>query len=834
MTQRTISHYSILKRLGAGGMGEVYLAQDTRLDRKVALKLLLAEFVSNEDRLRRFVQEAKATAALSHPNIAHIYEVGEADGTHFIAMEFIDGDTLTAKIRRDDYPLITLLKYLSQVAEGLAKAHAAGIVHRDLKPDNIMITRDGYAKVLDFGIAKLIVPTSSHAATGEELTEVETASLLAQPLSAPGMVIGTAGYMSPEQVQGRSVDQRSDIFSFGCILFEAATRRRAFEGDSVIDTLHKIIYAAAPSITDLNPSAPVDLQRIVRRCLAKDPEKRYQTIRDVANELEDLRREMDSYSEAMDTVVLDDTFITGGSVSQTERRKTDASESDRQTRSTSSAEYLVGEIKRHKLAAILVLLIATSAAVGLTFYHYGRNKEVAIESIAVLPFVNQNDQQDMDYRSDGLTEGIINSLTHLPNLKVIARSSVFRYKDKETDPLTAGKELGVRAVLTGRIAQRGDALLISTELVDVSDNKQLWGEQYSTSVSDLLTVQRVIASEITNSLKLKLSGEQHTCMTKHYTDNPEAYQLYLRGRFYWNKRTGEALKKSIEYFNQAVEKDPGYALAYAGLADAYGLLPSYAASSPQEAFPKAKAAARKAIELDDSLAEAHTSLANALFNYDWNLSEATKEFQRAIELNPNYATTHHWYGNGPLLAMERFDDAIVEMKRAQELDPLSLIINAEIGVSYTFAGQYDRSIEQFRKTLEMDPGFYFAHRTLGVAYEMKGHFREALLEYQTARRLADDPSLLGDIGHVLAMSGNRDEALKTLAQMKEISKERYVPAYVFALIYLGLGNKDQAFQWLEKSYQDREANLCFFKIDPQMKSLRSDPRFSDLVRRIGL
>jgi eukaryotic-like serine/threonine-protein kinase len=834
MNQRTISHYSILKRLGAGGMGEVYLAQDTRLDRKVALKLLLAEFVTNEDRLRRFVQEAKATAALSHPNIAHIYEVGEADGTHFIAMEFIDGDTMTAKIRRDDYPLITLLKYLSQVAEGLAKAHAAGIVHRDLKPDNIMITRDGYAKVLDFGIAKLIVPTSSHAATGEELTEGETASLLAQPLSAPGTVMGTVGYMSPEQVQGRAVDQRSDIFSFGCILFEAATRRRAFEGDSVIDTLHKIIYATAPSITDLNPSAPIDLQRIVRRCLAKDPEKRYQTIRDVANELEDLRREMDSQLEAADTLVLKDTFISGGGVSQTKRHETDTKESDSHTHSTSSAEYLVGEIKRHKLAAILVLLIVISAAVGLTFYHYTRNREAAIESIAVLPFVNQNSQQDTDYRSDGLTEGIINSLTHLPNLRVIARSSVFRYKGKETDPLTAGKELGVRAVLTGRIAQRGDALLISTELVDVRDNKQLWGEQYSTSVSDLLSVQRVIASEITNSLKLKLSGEQHTRVIKHYTDNPEAYQLYLRGRFYWNKRTGETLKKSIEYFNQAVEKDPSYALAYAGLADAYGLLPSYAASSPLEAFPKAKAAARKAIELDDSLAEAHTSLANALFNYDRNLSDAIREFQRAIELNPNYATAHHWYGNGPLLVMERFDDAIAEMKRAQELDPLSLIINAEIGVSYTFAGQYDRSIEQFRKTLEMDPGFYFAHRNLGVAYEMKGNFREALSEYQTARRLADDPSLLGDIGHVLAISGNRDEAVKTLAQMKEISKGRYVPAYVFALIYAGLDNKDQAFQWLEKSYQDREANLCFFKIDPQMKPLRSDPRFSDLVRRIGL
>jgi tetratricopeptide (TPR) repeat protein len=417
---------------------------------------------------------------------------------------------------------------------------------------------------------------------------------------------------------------------------------------------------------------------------------------------------------------------------------------------------------------------------------------------------------------------------------VIARSSVFRYKGKETDPLAAGKELGVRAVLTGRLAQRGDTLLISTELVDVRDNKQLWGEQYSRRVSDLLTIQREIAGEITNSLKLKLSGEQQTRVAKHYTDNPEAYQLYLQGRYQWNKRTGEALIKSIDYFNQAVEKDPGYALAYAGLADAYDLLPNYSVGSPQESFPKAKAAARKAIELDESLAEAHTALADALFTYDWNLSEATREFQRAIDLNPNYATAHQWYSDGPLLVMGRFDEAIAEMKRAQELDPLSLIINAEIGVNYTFAGQYDRAIEQLRRVIEMDPNFYFTHRNLGVAYEMKGNFREALAAYETAKRLVDVPELLGLTGHVLAVSGRRNEALRTIEQMKEISKQRSVPAYAFAQAYAGLGDRDQAFQWLERSYQDRGAHLCLFKIDPIMESLRTDPRFADLVRRIGL
>jgi eukaryotic-like serine/threonine-protein kinase len=702
VTQTTVSHYSILKKLGAGGMGEVYLAQDNTLDRKVALKLLVTEFVSNEDRLRRFVQEAKAAAALSHPNIAHIYEVGEAGGVHFIAMEFVDGDTLSVKMLRDDCPIETLLKYLSQVAEGLGKAHAAGIVHRDLKPDNIMITRDGYAKILDFGIAKLVGTSVAPGASGEDLTEAETALIPSQPLSTAGTVLGTVGYMSPEQAQAKPVDQRSDIFSFGCILYETATKRRPFEGDSTIDTLHKIIYAPAPPITDFNPTASPDLQRIVSRCLAKDPEKRYQTIRDVANDLEGLQRQMQR-NMGGDGLVVPQGISTAARASQTTVRQAEAKNRGIQSHSTSSAEYLFTEIKRHKGAALLVLLILTIAAVMVSSYLHARNTEVAIESIAVLPFVNQNNDPDTDYRSDGLTEGIINSLTQLPKLKVIARSSVFRYKGKETDPFTAGKELGVRAVLAGRLAQRGDTLLISTELMDVRDNKQLWGEQYSRKVSDLLAVQREIAGEITNGLRLKLSGEQQTRLSKHYTDNSEAYQLYLRGRFYWNKRTGEALKKSIEYFNQAVENDPTYALAYAGLADAYGLLPSYSAASPHEAFPKAKAAATKAIELDDSLAEAHTSLANALFNYDWNLSEATREFLRAIELNPNYATAHHWYSDGPLLVMGRFDDAVAGMKRAQELDPLSLIINAEIGVSYTFAGQYDRAIEQFHRTLDMDP-----------------------------------------------------------------------------------------------------------------------------------
>ncbi len=515
-----------------------------------------------------------------------------------------------------------------------------------------------------------------------------------------------------------------------------------------------------------------------------------------------------------------------------------AKESKLQTGELRSASRVAGSdsfvtrLKRHKTGAIIIAALVIAAVVVFSYF-YLHSSKATIDSIAVLPFDNQNHDPDTEYLSDGLTESIINSLTQLPNLKVIARSSVFHYKGKETDPMAVGKELGVRAVLTGRIMQRGDSLKISVELVDVRDNKQLWGEQYERKVSDLLSVQREIAKEISSNLRLKLSGADQARVNKHYTENPEAYQLYLKGRFYWNKRTGEALKQSIEYFNQAIEKDPSYALAYAGLADAYVLLPTYSAGSPQESYPKAKAVAKRALEMDETLAEAHTSLAYALILYDWNFRESNREFQRAIELNPNYATAHHWHSIG-LRSVGRFDETIAEMKWAQELDPLSLIINADLGTAYIYARRYDKAIEQLRKTIEMDQSFYYAHWRLGTAYEMKGSYQNAVAEYQKARQLNDDPSVVAFLGHAFAASGKRDEALRTLDQLKEIAKQRYVSAYSFALVYTGLGDKDQAFQWLERCYQDRAFDMVFLKVDPLLDSLRSDPRFADFVRRVGL
>src|SRR6266478_1147646 len=588
----TLSHYRIVSKIGAGGMGEVYLAQDTKLDRRVALKILPADVASSRDRMERFIREAKSAAALNHPHIAQIHEIGEHDGTHFIVMEFIDGVTLREKIHRERTELRKLLKYLQQVAEGLSTAHAAGIVHRDLKPDNIMITRDGFAKVLDFGLAKL-VETSDLGLGLSEGGEAPTAVM--QQHSAPGVVMGTVGYMSPEQARGKTneIDQRSDIFSFGCILFEAATGKKPFAGDSVVKSLHSLIYDPTPQIKDLNPSAPSDLQRIIRRCLAKDPQERYQTIQHVAIQLKELRPELETGSTDPDSTV-------PSPVSSAMPLSTNSGSMNSLTSAgsglptVSSAEYVVQRLKRHKLGFAIALAILIGGVTLFAYLLHALNNDRAIDSIAVLPFQNKSSGADTEYLSDGLAESLIYRLSQLPNLKVSPTSSVMRYKDKETDVKAIASELGVSAVMTGRIAQRGDSLTISVELVDVRNNKLLWGEQYDRKMSDLLATQRQIAAEIAQKLRLKISGDNEKGLTRHYTENNDAYQLYLKGRFYWNRRTVEDDLKSLEYFHKAVEADPKFALAYVGISDArlmLGIPDALAGSvSPAETLGPARAA----------------------------------------------------------------------------------------------------------------------------------------------------------------------------------------------------------------------------------------------------
>ena len=828
----TLSHYRIVSKIGAGGMGEVYLAQDTKLDRKVALKILPADLAANQDRMRRFVQEAKAAAALNHPNIATIHEIGEADGVNFIAMEFIDGATLREKIHQKQTDLRKLMRYLQHVAEGLAKAHAAGIVHRDLKPDNVMITQDGHAKILDFGLAKLI---EQQPMTGSDSSEVATAVMPQH--STPGTVMGTFGYMSPEQAQGKTkeIDQRSDIFSFGCILFEAATGKKPFEGESIIKSLHMVVYEPAPPLADLNPSAPAELQRIVRRCLAKDADERYQSIKEVAIELKSLRREMES-AAALDTTVSPSLEESSQRPGDAETRSVSAASTQPASMKSeaSSAEYIVSGIKRHKLAAVIAVVALIIGGVSLAAYLHARNTEVAIESIAVLPFENQNRDASVEWLSDGVTESIINNLAQLPNLRVSPRGTVFHYKGTQKDPLAVGKELGVRAVLSGRFLQTGDDVTISVELVDVRDNKQLWGDRFNHKVSDALMMQQEISQQISERLRLKLSGaEQQKMMAKGNTTNSEAYQLYLKGKFYWNKRTGETLKQAAELYRQAIEKDPNYALAYSGLAETYVLFSSYDVAPANDSMPQAKAAALRALEIDDSLAEAHTALGFYLSNYEWDRDGSQKEYRRAIELKPDYATAHHWLG-ADLAYVKRFDDSLVELRRAEKLDPLSPIIGTNLGDTLVYARRYDEAIAQYRRTLVRDPEFGYAHQALGWAYGSKGMYPEAIAETRTAIELRNGSSAKGYLGLWLAKSGKRDEALKLLSELKQEATRGYVQNYTFALIYIGLGDKEEALNWLEKQMFGRAETANSYAVFPELDDLPSEPRFKEMLKRMNL
>jgi eukaryotic-like serine/threonine-protein kinase len=810
-----IAHYEILSLIGEGGMGEVYLARDHRLGRKVAIKILPLHSASDAGRLARFQQEARNASALNHPNMCVIHEIGETeDGRPFIAMEYIEGVTLRQLIRDRQTDLPKLLRHLQNAAEGLAKAHASGIVHRDLKPENIMVTSDGHAKVLDFGLAKLIEPGQATAPGGSAMTTIELHS-------KPGMVLGTVGYMSPEQARGatKEIDQRSDIFSFGCILFETVTGQQAFAGQDAVDSLNKIIREAVPPIASYNPAASPDLERIVRRCLAKDPDERYQSIKDVAIDLKEARRQLANGT-------------TG--VSKSARRETASLLTQ-----TSGGEDFLSRIKRRKTAiailAALLLTVLIASVIGIRSYLGAGNGDGPIESIAVLPFENANHDADTEYLSDGVSESIINNLTQLRHLRVMARSSVFRYKGKQIDPLAVGHELGVRAVLTGRISQRGDNLFISTELLDVRDNRQLWGEQYNRKLADALAVQQDISREIADRLKLELSREERGQITRRNPSNPEAYQLYLQGRYFWNKRTLEGIRKSLEFYEQAIAKDPNYALAYAGMADSY-IVPA-AVVAPDEKYPKAKWAATKAIALDATLADPHSALARAIFEYDRDFASAEKEFQQAIKVNPDYSTAHQYYALF-LVNTGRGDEAITEARKAVSLEPLSLSINSTLGFVLLYSGRADESLTQFNKVVELDSTFANARDGLYEVYVAKHLWHDAIREKLREMELTD-ATLAGDTRDMLeplkaayAAGGVKAFWRKRLELLIDRSKHTYVSPFSIAGVYALLGDKDKAFEWLEKALGER-ARITNLKTFPEFESLRSDPRFADILKRVS-
>ncbi len=817
----TLSHYRIVSKLGAGGMGEVYLAQDTKLDRKVALKILPADVASDQTRMRRFVQEAKAASGLNHPNIITIHDFQQIDSMSFIATEFIDGETLRERIRAG-MELAEILDVAIQTASALAAAHAAGIIHRDIKPENIMVRRDGYVKVLDFGLAKL----------SERLDAVsDPEALTAMVNTGAGLVMGTAVYMSPEQAKGAKVDERTDLWSLGAVLYEMVAGRVPFFGQTTTETISQILLKEPAPLSRYAREVPSELERIINKALTKNCEERYQSAKDLLIDLRNLKRKLEVDAEIDRTVSPEFRNTPATAMGSTSARAT----ADTADTATNTASIISG-LKQHKLAALVAIVVLALAAVALIPYLRGRNADVSIDSIAVLPFENRSVDAEAEYLSDGLAESLIYRLSQLPNLRVTPTSVVFRYKGKQADGVKAGNELGVSAVLSGRIIQRGENLTISAELVDVRNNKLLWGEQYDRKMSDLLTTQREIAREIVDNLKLKVSGEEKG-LAKHYTESNDAYQLYLKGQFYWNKRTEEGLRKSLEYYQQAIERDPNFALAYSGLANAYDLLgvpDASGAMPPHEAMPKAKAAALKALEIDDTLAEPHVSLAHQKYYYDRDWTGAEREYKRAIELNPNYPTAHSWYAVY-LMSAGRFDESQAQIKRALELDPLSLPLNMALGWVLLTARQNDQSVDQLRKTLEMDPNFVLTHHRLGLAYEQQGKYDEAITQFKEVLNLtAGKPLGMAALAHAYALSGKRVEAQKLLAELLEQSKVRFVSPSSVAAIYTALGDKDDAFAWLEKADKARDGILARLKVDSRFDPLRSDPRFTDLVRRVGV
>ena len=801
MIGQLLLHYRVVEKIGEGGQGTVYKVIDTTLDRPAVIKVLPPDLTDSASNLLRFEREAKLASSLDHPNICTIFGLHKVGDVQFIAMQYVEGRSVREIVGGQPLDLRRALSIAIQVTDALAAAHGRGIVHRDIKARNVMVTRSGTVKVLDFGLAKLI-ETPHTVASDPQLTEL-------------GVPYGTSTYAAPEQAQGFKADHRADIFSTGVLLYEMLAGTWPFRGKTALDVRYAVVYHKPKPIAEArgeDSSMLRRIQEILDKALAKAPDDRYQRIEDMRSDLQEVMREVD----------VDMSFGT---------TLTDAPLAAAPVVAPSTGSFWLAPRK-----ILVSIVFAVVLILAFSFFAFRPDRTVesnsAINSLAVLPFSN-NDPRN-EYLSDGITESLIENLSRVPNLKVKSSSTVFHYKGRETDPKKIGRELGVHALLSGSVSQSGDDLSVSVELIDVRDDSHIWGERYGRKVSEIVALPQQISRDVSQRLRSRADGMDHAQLTKTYSPDSEAYRLYLQGRYNWNKRTVEGLQKGIEFFGQAIMRDQDYGLAYAGLADCYLLLNVYNVTSADDSYPKAEAASRKALSINESLAEAHTSLAFVTYRYHLNWAEAEQHFKKAIALNPNYATAHQWYGSY-LAALGRADESIVEARTAHELEPFSLTIYSDYIRNLYYAGRLDEARRESLKLMQMDPNFVRAHLELGLILEEEGKLEEAIAEFKLGlRSQRDNVAGLSALGHAQGLAGKKTEAEKIISRLQELSKQQYVSPYQTAVVYAGLDERKLALDWLEKSQQERFNWLPFVRIDPVFKNLRSEARFQELSKRLGL